>query len=355
MTSRNDEVSQLWKFLKPIALLALAIVIAWWFGRDLNWREVRQSLTHTNWKFLTVATAIVSFTYLLRAYRWRALLKPLTEAGLRDLFVATVGGFSAVFIIGRGGEVVRPALLTLSDRRVRPAASFITIMVERICDLAAIVILFAVNLIWFNPPTGRELEFSSVREVGLGLFVAALVGLSVLFVFQRHADSVIKRLSPKLSFLPQFLNRLLISLLEQLASALRVFTSPGDLVVTVYWTGILWGAVIVANVFILRGFGVEFGVAETIFVLGWALVGSLVPTPGGAAGAFHAATAAGLVFLGATRERAAAIAIVLHLIDFAPALLFGLYFLLTGDISLTRLRHAQKIETGNVALEMPNA
>ncbi|MEJ7700274.1 MAG: hypothetical protein WKF71_11600 [Pyrinomonadaceae bacterium] len=32
--------------------------------------------------------------------------------------------------------------------------------------------------------------------------------------------------------------------------------------------------------------------------MGWAAIGSVVPTPGGAAGAFHAATAGGLIFLG---------------------------------------------------------
>ena len=72
--------------------------------------------------------------------------------------------------------------------------------------------------------------------------------------------------------------------------------------------------------------------------MGWSLVGSLVPTPGGAAGAFHAATAAGLIFLGAAREQAAAVSIILHLVVFAPAVLFGLYYLLRGDIRFKRLR-----------------
>jgi hypothetical protein len=77
---------------------------------------------------------------------------------------------------------------------------------------------------------------------------------------------------------------------------------------------------------------------ETLFVLGWALVGSLVPTPGGAAGAFHAATAAGLLVLGIARETAAAVSIVMHLVDFGPAVIFGFFYFIRGDINISRLR-----------------
>jgi hypothetical protein len=72
--------------------------------------------------------------------------------------------------------------------------------------------------------------------------------------------------------------------------------------------------------------------------MGWAAVGSVVPTPGGAAGAFHAATAGGLIFLGTDREISAAVSIVMHLVYFAPAIIFGVYYFFHGDISFERFR-----------------
>jgi len=89
---------------------------------------------------------------------------------------------------------------------------------------------------------------------------------------------------------------------------------------------------------VMRAFHLPVGFPETIFVLGWALVGSLVPTPGGAAGAFHAATAAGLLFLGVHKETAAALSIVMHLVDFGPAVLFGIFYVIRGDLSVAKLR-----------------
>ena len=90
---------------------------------------------------------------------------------------------------------------------------------------------------------------------------------------------------------------------------------------------------------------------EAIFVLGWSLVGSLVPTPGGAAGAFHAATAAGLIFLGVERETAAAISIVMHVIDFGPSVIFGFFYFVRGDINFARLRSLSSPEAVEHAVE----
>ena len=69
------------------------------------------------------------------------------------------------------------------------------------------------------------------------------------------------------------------------------------------------------------------------------LVGSTVPTPGGAAGAFHAAISGGLIFLGVTLGQAAAISITAHLVGFVPALAFGSYYLLRGGVNLTQLQN----------------
>jgi hypothetical protein len=72
--------------------------------------------------------------------------------------------------------------------------------------------------------------------------------------------------------------------------------------------------------------------------MGWAALGSLVPTPGGAAGAFHAATAGGLIFLNIDPNDAAATSIAMHLVYFAPAVFFGLYYFLHGDMSIARFK-----------------
>jgi uncharacterized protein (TIRG00374 family) len=329
------------KYLEFAGLCLLAAALFWWFGRKLNWAEVREAVGRSNPYLLGAATLIVCLSYGVRAFRWGALLRPLVPSRFADLFAATTVGFGTVFLIGRAGEVVRPVVLPMRDPRVRPSASIVTILVERIYDMMAVVLLFSLNLIWFRPPVGLQNDFAKVRAVGIGLVVATAFGIAVLAWFRKNSRIVIEALRglfDRWSFIPKRLTKLLVSTLEQLARALRVLVNFAELAETIGWTALLWLGVAFANMLVIRAFGLHFGFSETVFVLGWSLVGSLVPTPGGAAGAFHAATAAALIFLSVPAETAAAVSIVLHVIDFGPAVVFGLFYFIRGDLNLTKLR-----------------
>lgn len=328
-------------------LIVLAVVMLWWLGRKLDWAEVRKAISQANVWLLFFAAATVSATYFLRSFRWRALLLPLTSASLRELFVATTVGFGAVFLLGRAGEVVRPVVLPMRDSRVRPAASFVTIMIERLCDSLAVVILFALCLLWITPPAGQEGAFVKVRIGGVALLACSALGIAGLAWFKRRSVSAIGWLDKKLShrsFIPKRFAHGLTHTLEQLATALRVLVDARELGIVVGWTAAVWIVIVVADWALLRAFHLPFGFAETVFVMGFALVGSLVPTPGAAAGAFQATTSAGLIFLGVAWERAAAISIITPLVVFGPGFVIGLYYLLRGDIDLKQLRRLSSAE-----------
>jgi uncharacterized protein (TIRG00374 family) len=227
-------------------------------------------------------------------------------------------------------------------------------MVERIYDTVAVVCFFAVNLIWMRAPANLSVEFGRVRTVGVLMLLGVLSGVFGMTVFRRNSRAVVewvRRLLEARRFVPERLTRALVSILEQLARALRVLVNVRELAVTIGWTVALWVGIALGNWLVFRAFGLHFSVTETIFVMGWALVGSLVPTPGGAAGAFHAATAGALIFLGIGRETAVAIAIVLHLVDFGPALVVGLFFVLRGDVNIRNLRSAVSTEGVEHAIE----
>jgi len=329
------------KYIEFGVLCLLASALLWWFGRNLDWVEVRRSVSEADPYLLAAAVLVISSVYFFRAFRWGALLKPLSAARFSDLFAATTIGFSAVFLLGRAGEVVRPVALSMRDPRVRPSASLVTILVERIYDMTAVALMFAINLIWFKPPSTLGVSFDRVRIAGLVLFGATIVGIAFLTWFRSKSELVIRLvegLFARLRFIPQRLTKLVLGILQQLAQALRVLVNLTELFETIGWTALLWFAIASANLLVMRAFHLHVGFPETIFVLGWALVGSLVPTPGGAAGAFHAATAAGLLFLGVHKETAAALSIVMHLVDFGPAVLFGIFYVIRGDLSVAKLR-----------------
>lgn len=342
------------KYLEFTGLLLLAVLIIWLFGRRLDWGQVKLAVQKSDWRLIILAVAFVLLGYLWRALRWQAFLKPLTETSLREVWIATTVGFGAVLVFGRVAEVVRPAVLPLRDRRVRPAASFVTIMVERLYDMMTVVLVFAVNLLWFKPAGGPSADFSRARIIGWILVGVLATALILLLCFKRRSQNVISWLDRRIgggSALKIRFKKALLSTLDQLSTALSVLSDTRLLAISVGWTVLLWASVAVGNLFVFRAFGLPFGVSQVLFVLGSSMVGSAVPTPGGAAGAFHAATGGALVLLGVGLETAAAIAIVLHLVDFAPAALFGLFYFLRGDINVARLRASTSTSAVEHAVE----
>ncbi len=320
-------------------MVLLAAAIIWWFGRRLDWHQVKVAVARSDWRLIALGCIVILLGYLWRAIRWQTLLSPLTKTSLREVWIATCVGFAAVLTIGRTGEIVRPVVLPMRDPRVKPAASIVTIMIERLYDTMTVVILFGINLFWLRPVNGGD--FGAARFIGLALVLFGAVAIILLIIFKLRSAQVITWIDRKINDgvgLRHRVKHALLNTLEQLATALSVLSDIRLLATTIGWSLALWLSVAVANLLVCWAFGLQFGFSHILFVVGWSMIGSAVPTPGGAAGAFHAATAGALILLGVARDQAAAISIVLHLVDFSPAALFGLFYFLRGDVKFSRLR-----------------
>ena len=332
------------KYIKFIILLLFAVFIFWYFGRNLDWQQVSRSLQEAQAFYVILAVLGISLGYFLRAIRWKVLLAPITETSLKELFATTTVGFAAMFFVGRMGEIVRPMWLPMRDKRVRPSAALVTLGVERILDLAALSSFFAINLLWLEAPVGREREFENVKIFGILMLVGIAFGFIGLFIYQKYAAKIIgwfENRSDKF-FISGKIKRIVISILKHLATALQILRDWRETLLVTFWTLTLWLAIAMPTWFVLKAFDLPLNFSHSLFIMGFATVSSIVPTPGGAAGAFHAATAGGLVFLmgdgEGVKERALAVAIVMHLVYFAPAVFFGLYYFFHGDISVERIK-----------------
>ena len=262
--------------------------------------------------------------------------------------------------MGRAAEIVRPMWLPMRDPRVRPSAAVVTLGLERIFDLAALACFFSVNLLWFSPPPGREDEFKYVEMVGYLMLLAVTIGFGALLIYQRVSNTFIAwadRVTDR-SFIPGRIRKILQSILRQLSAALAVLKDWRETFSIVFWTILLWLSISIPTWFVLLAFDIPISFSDSLFIMGFAAVSSVVPTPGGAAGAFHAATAASLVFLkpDTSYEDAAAVSIAMNLVYFAPALFFGLYYFFHGDISIERFRSLLSSENAaeEIESESPN-
>jgi glycosyltransferase 2 family protein len=335
--------------LKSILILALAVGLAYWFISRLDWPTVGNYLRDVEIWPLVLGAILVNLTIIARSLRWQALLAPIARVSFNNLFAATAVGFGSIFVVGRAGEIVRPAVLSLRER-LRPSATLATILIERVFDMTAVVSMFAINLLFFKLPSGSgDQQLGAIRSVGLLLMTGVIVGLVLLIVLRLNADRVLGWLERRSMGLPQKLCQPILNFIRHLADGLSVLLNLRELALTIFYTFCVWALVSSATWLTLLAFGLKFSLSHVIFLLGFGLVGSVVPTPGGSAGAFHAAAAKGLEYLGLEANLAASIALVYHLIAFGPPFIIGLFYLLRDDISLIQLREmiASEVRAGN--------
>lgn len=328
------------KKLKSLVVLAVGVALAYWFAARLDWVTVGEHLRHAKIWMLVLGGVLINLTMVARGLRWQAFLAPIARVGLQDAVAATSVGFGCIFVLGRAGEVARPLALSLRTK-LRPTATVATILIERIYDIVAVVVLFAVNLLFFELPPERIDSVGVLKHqwlLGALLLLGVAVGLGVLVLLRLRAALVLRLVEKLFGWLPKKLLTAVMNLATHLADGLSVLLNLRELLVTVLYTAVVWLLVCLATWLTLGAFSLNYSAGQVIFILGFGLVGSLVPTPGGSAGAYHAAAGKGLDFLGVERNLAGAVALALHLVSFGAPFLMGLYYVARDGLSFGKLR-----------------
>jgi uncharacterized protein (TIRG00374 family) len=327
---------------KGIVVLLVGGLLLWWFIARIDTAAVGEHLREVKLWPLVVASLLINLTLVFRSLRWQVLLAPVVAVPFRPLLAATSVGFGSIFVVGRVGEIIRPAVLSLQER-LRPSLTVASIFVERLCDTTAVVLLFSLNLVFFSLPAetpARIAQVAAMRTLGGLLTLGVFCGIGVLLLLRWRSVWVRTLLLERLYPLAPRLMRPMLNFVHHLTDSLAVLTNLRALALTTASTGLVWGTGMVASWLVSFAFDVPLSLQELIFFLGFGMVGSVVPTPGGSAGAFHAAAAAGLEFLGLEPNLAASMAIIYHLVAFGPPFLMALYFLIRDDLSLRQLREA---------------
>ena len=320
-----------------LAIAALTIGLLWLFFRGLDIREIGRAISRAHWGLILVAVASVFVTYVLRAWRWLSLLRPLGHARFVPAFRTTVIGFMATFLLpARIGEVLRPYLMARHEG-LQPAATFATIVIERLLDLATVLLLFAVALPFAGVDVGGPTRLWSALFA-----IAAVAGLAILFVLAGHPERLGRVTARLTRRLPAKLAGTAEHLVRTFAEGLKVMRSPGHLATAVAWSIPVWISIAVTIWLTSQAFDLTFSFLGSFLVVGYLTVGVALPTPGGAGG-FHAFYLLALTqFFGANPAVAGAAAIVLHLVSFVPISILGLVYMWQDGLSLGRLKGMAK-------------
>jgi uncharacterized protein (TIRG00374 family) len=159
--------------------------------KKFDWHRFWVATHNTNKFFLVAGVALVYADYILRAVRWKILLRPVCDAKTSDLVAPTVIGFAGLALLGRPGEFIRPYLIA---RKVNLSMSsqLAVWTVERIFDTGAFALIMAVNILWSradlsslpgfaNSPKHHLLGYEFSAFTYFEIFaIALLVGVAVI-------------------------------------------------------------------------------------------------------------------------------------------------------------------------------
>jgi uncharacterized protein (TIRG00374 family) len=323
--------------VRSVLILAVtAGLLAFFFrGVDLAgvWAETRQA---NPWQ-LALAVVVTLLTYLLRTWRWQALLAPIGPTRFSTAFRTTVIGFAAnLFLPARAGEVIRPYLLARKEG-LKPTATFATIILERLLDLATALLLFGAFVLTVpdGVVSGGPEKFAHVKFWGSVAAGAALVGLALLFALAGHPERLGRAAGRIEAVLPARAARFVAQLVESFAEGLAVMRQPARLVAALALSFPLWLSIAAGIWLTSQAFHITFPYSGSFLIMTLLIVGVAVPTPG-AIGGFHAAYQIGVeTFFAAPPDRAVGAAIVLHAISFVPVTILGVIFMAQDGLTFS--------------------
>ena len=325
---------------RTIFILILTTLLLAFFLRNANLRQVWAEVRHAELTLLIAATIMQAATYLVRALRWQYLLLPIGRVRLSTAFRTTVLGFAASFLLpARAGEFLRPYLLARREG-LSATATFATVVLERLLDAAAVLLLFGSFLVFFDPGMMAidSRVFGAVKVGGALSATGALVALCTIFLLAGHPEKLGRAALQVDRVLPVWVAHSVSRVVQRFTEGLAVMRQPMQLLVAVTLSFPLWLSIAVGIWLVTRAFHIELPYTGSFLLMALLVVGVSVPTPGGIGG-FHAAYQIGVTaFYAVPNDQAVGAALVLHAVSFVPVTLLGVVYMARDGLNLSRIR-----------------
>lgn len=307
---------------RPLAIgLLVSAVCIWLLLRTIDPSRVGAALGSADPAWLGLAVLLISFSIVIRCWRWQLLFLPADRVSFWGAFAPTMIGYMLNTVLpGRVGELARAALVSRTER-VGTARALGTILVEKIVDVLILLLLLG-SLTAFLP---LPAEITTA-----GLTVAVLFGGAAIafFVLSTMRAKVVAWAERRLDPMP-LLRRLRPSEMADLvlgsADSLRV---PRLLALHLVLGPLMWLVALATIYAITRAFSLNVPLSASALVLTMTNLGMTVPSAPGYVGVYHYIATLALRPFGVDEDVAAAFAIALHALSFGVMLVGGVAVLL---------------------------
>lgn len=332
-------------------LLTAALILAGLAGlalyfrkepQEFSWSRLADAVANLRLSLVLAAVAAIFAAYASRALRWQRFCRHLGRCGFLEVYDGTLMGFSAVCLLSRAGEALRPVLLARKCRL--PVATMFGIwLLERLFDVGAVAVILALSLLLPSPllSNGGSAGWEGkIRFVGAA--VAAGLAAAVIFIvyFRMHGAGLLNRLLESWRERQNWFGRIARHF-AHFGDGLQAIRNLGDLSSGIFYSAVHWGLITAVYYLIIRSFGGrmgEFDVRAAMLLLIITLFGSVVQLPGVGGGTQILAYLGLTQIFGVDREPAAVAAMVLWIVNGCVVCLPGVPLLIREGWSISTLR-----------------
>ena len=343
--TQGDIIRKQWRWA---ALAVLAVIIALIVvrvrshGPIFDWDAFLSTFSQLHAGWLALASVMAYATYYGRALRWAVFLRPLRpHPSLWNLTKATIIGFTAIILLGRPGEFVRPYLIAVKEKT--PVTSQLAIWVlERIFDLLFALLIFGYGLSRVSSSqaqVGGALQW--VFQIGGGaVWIMSGICLILLVLLRQYPGVFRSRLLDALGFLHELHLARAEKLINSFLHGLESLRSTQAVLAALAYTALEWILIAACYLCVMRSFGgiFQFGFIDILIYLGFVAFGTVVQLPGVGGGMQVVSVLVLHEIFGISIEIASSMTLIIWLITFIILLPVGIPMALHEGLNWRKLK-----------------
>ena len=320
--------------MRPLlALVGLGVTVVCMYVavRGVELDDAVDALHDSELVWLLPALPIFSVAIFLRGLRWWALYDTEQRPPLRAVMYALlVGYFFNNILPARAGEAARVIALHSRAKRTPRAEIIATVVVERVFDLLALLLILLCAYPWLP-------EISWLRNAAiLGALVTVILAVLIVLIVRYDERAVHWLLSPLRRIKrPGFAARLEIAAINA-TRGLVALRNPVIAVRGFALSVASWVVLAISYWILMEAFDLDLPLDAAILVTVAINLSLVLPSSPAALGVFEAATIIALNAFDVPRAEALSYALVLHLLNLVPFLVIGAVLL--GPSALRRNR-----------------
>jgi hypothetical protein len=331
-------------FAVVFVVLAVLVYLQFRTWRNFDWARLFQY--GLNWRHIFHGLALIYLAYFLRAVRWKIFLRPVRQqASILRLVPPTVIGFTALALLGRPGELIRPYLI--ARRENLPFASQVAVWaVERIFDVGGFTVLLVGAI--FLPSKLRAFTDAAPPEIrhwihftGYALIALVLGLLTVAVLTSYRGNRIAQWVEDRFSHLAENLGHRIAQKIREFTVGLNTIHGPFAFLQLSAVSVLMWWVIALAYKEVTHAYGAPMAAmsaTKVLLLMGASMIGSMVQLPG-VGGGSQLATISALdhVFHIVPKELAVSCGIMLWLVTFVAVVPVGLLLSHHERLSLRKL------------------